>query len=77
MLAEDVAARLGTVGHLAALRRLWVAPFESDSMVTLEEITAWRDERGAGHGNPAWLRPVDCALADLARVDLGPIASEG
>ena len=76
VLAEDIAARLGTVGHLAALRRLWVAPFESDSMVTLEEITAWGDERGAGHGTPAWLRPVDCALAGLARVDLGPIDSE-
>ena len=71
VLAEDVAARLGTVGHLAALRRLWVAPFDSEPMVTLEEIGAWRDAGGAGHGSPAWLRPVDSALAGLARVDLG------
>jgi tRNA pseudouridine55 synthase len=75
VLAEDVAARLGTVGHLAALRRLWVAPFESEPMVTLEEISAWRDAAGAAHGSPAWLRPVDCALAGLARVDLGPTHS--
>ena len=71
VLAEDLAARLGTVGHLAALRRLWVAPFESEPTVTLEEISAWRDAGGAGQGDPPWLRPVDLALAGLARVDLG------
>jgi len=71
VLAEDVAARLGTVGHLAALRRLWVAPFESEPMVTLEQISAWREAGEAGQGDPPWLRPVDMALAGLARVDLG------
>ena len=40
-------------------------------MVTLEEISAWRDAGGAGQGDPPWLRPVDVALAGLARVDLG------
>lgn len=71
VLAEDVAARLGTVGHLEALRRLWVAPFESEPMVTLEEISAWQEAGGAEQGDPPWLRPVEIALARLARVDLG------
>ena len=71
VLAEDVAARLGTVGHLAALRRLWVEPFDSEPMVTLEEISAWREAGEAGQGDPPWLRPVDIALAGLSRVDLG------
>ena len=71
VLAEDVAARLGTFGHLAALRRLWVAPFESEPMVTLEEISAWQEAGGAEQGDPPWLRSVEIALARLARVDLG------
>jgi tRNA pseudouridine55 synthase len=70
VLAEDVAARLGTVGHLAALRRLWVAPFEREPMVTLEEVLAWGNAVGDG-GDPPWLRPLDCALTGLIRVDLG------
>ena len=57
VLAEDVAARLGTVGHLAALRRLWVAPFDSEPMVTLEEISAWREAGEAGQGDPPVAAP--------------------
>ncbi len=34
VLAEEVAAGLGTVGHLVGLRRSWVEPFEGASMVT-------------------------------------------
>ena len=70
VLGEDMASRLGTVGHLAGLRRLWVAPFESASMVSLEEITAWQAAGDAAGRSPGWLLPVDRALADLERVDL-------
>ena len=73
VLAEDVAVRLGTVGHLAALRRLWVAPFHAEPMVSLDEIEAWR--RG-GQGEPPWLRALDCALAELVRVDLDRVDAE-
>jgi tRNA pseudouridine55 synthase len=73
VLGQDVAARLGTVGHLVALRRLWVAPFRSASMVSLDDIVAWRDS--AEKRSPAWLLPVDRALAGLARVDLEPADS--
>jgi hypothetical protein len=40
-------------------------------MVTLEEISAWQEAGEAGQGDPPWLRPVELALAGLARVDLG------
>jgi len=37
-LAEDIARLLGTCGHVTALRRAYVEPFESDPMQTLDEI---------------------------------------
>jgi tRNA pseudouridine55 synthase len=65
VLAEDLAARLGTVGHLAALRRLGVAPFMTEpqwSFEALERMTA--EERGAV------LLPVDAALCGWPKFDL-------
>jgi tRNA pseudouridine55 synthase len=44
-LAEDMARALGTCGHVAALRRLWVEPFQNETMDTLELVAA-RAERG-------------------------------
>src|SRR6185437_9325081 len=38
-LAEDIARALGTCGHVAALRRSWVEPFEAEPMQTLEAVT--------------------------------------
>jgi tRNA pseudouridine55 synthase len=69
VLGEEIARRLGTVGHLTALRRLWVEPFEGEPMVTLEAVEHW----AAGHvpvGPPAWLLPVDAAFRRLPRIDL-------
>ncbi len=40
VLAEEIAAGLGTRAHLVALRRLWVEPFEAAAMVTLDEVEA-------------------------------------
>jgi tRNA pseudouridine55 synthase len=37
-LAEDLAGALGTCGHVTALRRLYVEPFESEPMHTLESL---------------------------------------
>jgi tRNA pseudouridine55 synthase len=44
-LAEDIARALGTCGHVAALRRLFVEPFEAVPMETLETVAAL-SERG-------------------------------
>jgi tRNA pseudouridine55 synthase len=38
-LAEDIARALGTCGHVTALRRSWVEPFEEEGMQTLEAVT--------------------------------------
>ena len=38
-LAEDIARALGTCGHVSALRRSWVEPFEEACMQTLEDVT--------------------------------------
>ena len=40
VLAEDLAAQLGTIGHLAALRRLGVAPFRGEPQWTFEALEA-------------------------------------
>jgi tRNA pseudouridine55 synthase len=70
VLGEDIAAGLGTVGHLSALRRLWVSPFESETMTRLDEITAWETAGARLEPRPSWLLPVERALAGLPRIDL-------
>ena len=67
VLAEDIAALLGTVGHVTALRRLYVEPFEHEPMQTLESIAALR-ARGEW---PRLLSP-DSPLASLPAVRLAP-----
>jgi tRNA pseudouridine55 synthase len=64
-LAEDVARALGTCGHVAALRRSWVEPFEAEPMQTLEAVTRACDEGSM----PRLLRP-DLPLARLPAAQL-------
>lgn len=65
-LVEDLAAALGTLAHVAALRRLAVAPFEAAAMVTLDELGA-----AAARGELArYLLPIDAALAGWPRISL-------
>ena len=65
VLAEDLAARLDTLGHLTGLRRLGVAPFSDAPQWTLEAVDRMsREERSA------LLLPVDAALAEWPRLDL-------
>ena len=71
VLAEDIAARLGTCGHVSRLRRLYVEPFMSEPMHTLESLT---QARSTGTG-PA-LIPADRALMHLSAVVLPPVAAE-
>jgi tRNA pseudouridine55 synthase len=64
-LVEDVAAAIGTVGHVAALRRTASGPFSESSAVTIEtlesESAAARDLR---------LLPPDAAVPDLPALSL-------
>ena len=65
VLAEDLALRLGTIGHLVGLRRLGVAPFAHAPQWTFEALEAL---------SPAdrvqVLLPVDAALGDWRRLDV-------
>jgi len=70
VLGEDIARALGTVGHLGALRRLWVSPFDPRAMVTLEQVEGWAEAGPAEADRPDWLLPVDAAFPDLPRIDL-------
>ena len=66
VLAEDLAAQLGTVAHLVGLRRLAVAPFGAEAPLwTLEQLEAMPLEE-----RRALLLPVDAALCDTPRCDL-------
>ena len=64
-LAEDIARALGTCGHVSALRRSWVEPFEQETMETLEAVTR-ACEAGAGPR----LLPPDQPLAHLPAAPL-------
>jgi tRNA pseudouridine55 synthase len=68
VLGEEIAAALGTVGHLGALRRLWVEPFVDAPMATLEELQAWA--RSDHEESPDWWQPTDSALSACRRLDL-------
>lgn len=70
VLGEDIAAGLGTVGHLTALRRTWVEPFAEMPMVGLETIEQWAADAPPDESRPGWLLPVDAAFTGLARVEL-------
>jgi len=65
VLAEDLALQLGTIGHLAVLRRLAVAPFESEPQWPFEALEALTLE-----DRHRVLLPVDAALSACRRFDL-------
>jgi tRNA pseudouridine55 synthase len=44
VLGEDIARKLGTVGHLTRLRRAWVTPFREMPMFTLEAVLAGAED---------------------------------
>ncbi|NBC32756.1 MAG: tRNA pseudouridine(55) synthase TruB [Alphaproteobacteria bacterium] len=65
-LARDLAADLGTVGHLSVLRRLCVGPFTLDEAVTLGHL----ERLAEGPDLDGSLLPVDRPLVDIPAVSL-------
>jgi tRNA pseudouridine55 synthase len=65
VLAEDLAAQLGTIGHLAGLRRLGVAPFGAEPQWSFEALESLSQAEREG-----MLLPVDAALTGWRRLDL-------
>ncbi|MCW8308141.1 tRNA pseudouridine(55) synthase TruB [Acidiphilium sp. PA] len=66
-LARDLARALGTVGHISALRRLAVGPFDIDSAVTLDNLS---DSLHSAQRVPDIVLPVETALADIPALAL-------
>jgi tRNA pseudouridine55 synthase len=66
-LARDLAAACGTLGHVAALRRLRVGPFTEAQAISLDKCTAREDTPPA---SPDLLLPVSTALADIPALAL-------
>jgi len=65
VLAEDIAAALGTCAHLAALRRTSTGPFSLEGAVTLETLEAMQPA-----DRDARLLPPDAPLSGMARLDV-------
>jgi tRNA pseudouridine55 synthase len=65
VLAEDLALRLATIGHLVGLRRLGVAPFAHSPQWTFEALEALSPGERA-----RLLLPVDAALGGWRRLDV-------
>ncbi|WP_084698162.1 tRNA pseudouridine(55) synthase TruB [Muricoccus aerilatus] len=61
-LARDLARAAGTVGHIAALRRLRVGPFREEHAIPLDSLIVTGDTPPP---SPALLLPVTTALDDI------------
>jgi len=65
-LARDMGRILGCFGHISALRRTLVGPFDENDMIPLEQLEALCDRAASGEGSLAdALLPVETALDDI------------
>jgi tRNA pseudouridine55 synthase len=65
-LARDMGRILGCYGHICALRRTLVGPFDEADMIPLEQLQALCDRAASGEGSLAdALLPVETALDDI------------
>lgn len=71
-LVVDLAARLGTVGHVRALRRLRVGSYAESAMVELAALEALAEQDPDALDRT--LLPADSALTDWPSIVLGPEA---
>ncbi len=79
VLAEDIAQKLDTVGHLTMLRRLAIDPFIDTPMITLEKIETIASKiekiEELSHLDQ-YLYPIDYALKDLPILTFNAIDSK-
>jgi len=67
-LARDLAAKLGTVGYVSALRRTKVGPFTLKNAVSMEKLEALQAENAASSA----LLPMKAALWTIPTLNLSP-----
>jgi tRNA pseudouridine55 synthase len=70
-LARDMGERLGCFGHVVALRRLSVGPFDEAGAITLETLISAREEGAAGTLD-RFVQPIGVALGALPEIVLSP-----
>jgi tRNA pseudouridine55 synthase len=68
-IVRDLGEALGCGAHVTALRRLWVAPFRSPAMSTLDRLQRLR-ETNDEDGLDALLLPVEAGLAAWPKLAL-------
>ncbi|MEO8713451.1 MAG: tRNA pseudouridine(55) synthase TruB [Acetobacteraceae bacterium] len=73
-LARDLALACGTLGHVAALRRLRVGPFTEEKAIPLDKLARASDTPPA---SPDLLLPVATALADIPALALTETEASG
>lgn len=70
-LARDIAHALGTVGHVAMLRRTRAGPFTLDQAISLDKLNAFG--QGAAHSDV--FLPLEAGLVDIPALILSPEAA--
>lgn len=66
-IARDMGRQLGCFGHVVALRRLVVGPFDDTTAIELETLNAARDE-GDAESLDRFLQPVGVVLGELPEI---------
>jgi tRNA pseudouridine55 synthase len=72
-IARDLGRMLGCYGHVSALRRLAVGPFDEEDFVTLDEVRASAEGREDAPALPELMLPVDTALAEMFELDVNRV----
>ena len=67
-LARDIAYALGTVGHVAMLRRTRAGPFNLESAISLDKLNAF----GQGAAQEDIILPIEAGLVDIPALNLSP-----
>lgn len=67
-IARDLGEKLGCLGHVRELRRIWSGPFDAEDGVTLEQIDALAKLPEIDQ----FLRPLEEGLADLPELKCTP-----
>ncbi len=70
-LARDIGRQLGCLGHVVALRRLVVGPFDETAMVSPDQLTEKSEAEGPG-ALDGLLKPVGFVLGELPEIAMTP-----
>ena len=67
-LARDIAYAVGTVGHVAMLRRTRAGPFNLESAISLDKLNTF----GQGAAQEDIILPIEAGLVDIPALNLSP-----